>query len=126
MATPKFSTLLLEWRLLSMQVQDHQTELPNLQASQEQLAALVEEGSDLSAKILQLSGQLKEAQARRDELIRRANHVREFLTAGLRERYGVSGANLLKFGVKPRVGRGPGRKNSQPAGSPEDSQPATN
>jgi chromosome segregation ATPase len=124
MATPKLSTLLAELRLLSDSVQSHAAELPELQSGQEELAGLVKQASALAAKIVQLEGSLKTAQTRRDEILQKANHVREFLTAGLRKRYGVSSAKLVGFGVRPRVGRGPGRKKSQTTDVPEDSQPA--
>jgi hypothetical protein len=124
MATPKI--LLAELHVLSSSVQSHQAELPELQSSQEELAGLVKQASALAAKIVHLEGSLKTAQARRDEILQKANHVREFITAGLRQRYGVSSPKLVQFGVRPRVGRGRGRKKSQTPDAPEDSQPAVN
>lgn len=124
MATPKIAVLLEELRVLSTSVQSHQAELPELQSAQEELAGLVKQASALAAKMVHLEGSLKTAQERRDEILQKANHVREYLTSGLRKRYGVSSAELVRFGVRPRVGRGPGRKKLQNSDSAESSLPA--
>jgi hypothetical protein len=122
MATPKFATLLSEWTVLSANLQSLQPGLPASQESQEELAALIEEGKALSSEQVRLEGALKTVIAHRKELIERGNHLREHLGAALRHQLGVTSPLLAQYGLRPRGPRGPKRKSRKPS----DSSPSEN
>jgi len=119
--------LLSEWRVLSAGLESRPARSVSPE-SQQELAALIEEGTALSSEQVRLEGMLKTVIARREELIERGNHLREYLAAALRRELGASSPILLQFGVRPRGPRGPKRPGRRRAGGDaagaETSEPA--
>lgn len=90
------------WEVLSTNLLLHQAEFPELQASQQALAAYVDAARASIAEQAQSEGRTRDIVARRQELTRQGNHLQQYITAVLRRDLGASSPRLVEFGVRPR------------------------
>jgi hypothetical protein len=116
MPNVNFAVLLNRWDVLKTNLLLHQDELPELQASRQQLVTLIEDGLTFAASQAQLNGSLHDVVQQRDDLVVRGKRLAEYIAAGLRHRFGASNPRLGEFGVRPRTRR---RRSATPTDPPE-------
>lgn len=103
MATDSLSKDIGTWDMLTINVKPRLPEMPHLEPTVNELAALILEGREIQAVQETYRKQLRELTHRSQELARRGRSLRNKLVAGLQNAYGVESYELLGFGLQPRL-----------------------
>jgi hypothetical protein len=102
MPTPSRREKLVAWEVLSTSLKSQLTEIPQMADDQAALERLVAQAQELEVQQGRRLADLREINARRRELEKDGDVLRERMAAGLRHKLGVDNKRLLEFGLKPK------------------------
>lgn len=97
-----FKKKLTQWDALASNMKALLPEMENVGGDHAAFEKLVADGLDLVARQDAASAAISEIVADRLILERQGDHLREFLEAALRRKFGVGSRRLKEFGIRPR------------------------
>ena len=101
------------WKVMATNLQPQIDKMPQLAGRYTEMVRMTSDADAMETRQAQLTADLQEVNHRRRDLLKAGEDLRGRIGAILKAEHGFASERLLEFGLKPRRGRGRGKKTKE-------------
>ena len=98
------------WKVMATNLQSQIDKIPQLAGRYTEMVRMTSDADAMETRQAQLTADLQELNHHRRDLLKAGEDLRSRIGAVLKAEHGFTSERLLEFGLKPRRGRGRGKK----------------